>query len=134
MFDGRFDRAIREFSDVLAAGAVAGGIVPLAAACIVECMFIIGGRDSDARAVAQVIEASPQDPRHFTETVPAMAIAEHLTPEQCGEIGLLAAPRLLVLTHLYPPVEAVDIAALVSLKYAGPLAIAWDGWRMDLED
>jgi ribonuclease BN (tRNA processing enzyme) len=64
----------------------------------------------------------------------SMAIAEHLTPEQCGEIGVLAAPRLLVLTHLYPPVEAVDIPALVSDKYAGPLAIAWDGWRMDLED
>jgi DNA-binding SARP family transcriptional activator/tetratricopeptide (TPR) repeat protein len=85
MFDGRFDRAIREFSDVLAAGAVAGGIVPLAAACIVECMFIIGGRDSDARAVAQVIEASPQDPRHFTETVPAMAIAEHLSAQCSGD-------------------------------------------------
>src|SRR5207244_1572444 len=63
----------------------------------------------------------------------SMAIAEHLTPEQCGEIGLRAAPRRMVLTHLYPPVEAVDIPALVAAKYPGPLEIAWDGWRAELK-
>jgi ribonuclease BN (tRNA processing enzyme) len=31
----------------------------------------------------------------------SMAIVEHLTPEQCGEIARLAEPRRLVLTHLY---------------------------------
>jgi ribonuclease BN (tRNA processing enzyme) len=64
----------------------------------------------------------------------SMAIPEHLTPEQCGEIGRLASPGLLVLTHLYPPVEAVDIASLVGASYAGPLVIARDGWRMDFEE
>jgi ribonuclease BN (tRNA processing enzyme) len=64
----------------------------------------------------------------------SMSIAEHLTPEKCGMIGLLAAPRTLVLTHLYPPVEAVDIPSLVAEKYTGPLVIAWDGWRTELED
>lgn len=62
----------------------------------------------------------------------SMAIVEHLTPEQCGEIGQLAAPGKLVLTHLYPPVEAVDIPSLVAAKYPGPLEIAWDGWRTEL--
>ena len=39
----------------------------------------------------------------------SMAIPEHLTPEQCGELAHLAEPRTLVLTHLYPPVEDEDI-------------------------
>ena len=64
----------------------------------------------------------------------SMAIVEHLTPEQCGEMARLAEPRQLVLTHLYPPVESVDIAALVAAKYSGPLVIARDGWRAELED
>jgi ribonuclease BN (tRNA processing enzyme) len=57
----------------------------------------------------------------------SMAIVEHLTPEQCGEMARLAAPRRLVLTHLYPPVESVDIAAIVAAKYSGSLVIAHDG-------
>lgn len=64
----------------------------------------------------------------------AMAIPEHLTPEECGEIARLAAPRRLVLTHLYPPVESVDLAAIVAAKYDGSLVIAHDGWRTDSGD
>lgn len=64
----------------------------------------------------------------------SMAIVEHLTPEQCGEIARLADPRTLVLSHLYPPVEVVDIATIVAAKYGGPLVIAHDGWRTDLKD
>jgi ribonuclease BN (tRNA processing enzyme) len=66
----------------------------------------------------------------------SMAIAEHLTPEQCGEIARLAEPRRLALTHLYPPVEQVegDIATIVARTYNGPLVIAHDGWQADLGD
>ena len=64
----------------------------------------------------------------------SMAIVEHLTPEQCGEIGRLAEPRTLVLTHLYPPLESVDIAAIVAAKYNGELFIAQDGDRIRIED
>lgn len=64
----------------------------------------------------------------------AMAIVEHLTPEQCGELAGHAAPRKLALTHLYPPVESVDIAAIVGAKYKGPLVIAHDGWRTEIGD
>ncbi len=64
----------------------------------------------------------------------SMAIIEHLTPEQCGEIARLAEPRRLVLTHLYPPVESVDIASIVAAKYSGPVVVAHDGWQIDFED
>ena len=64
----------------------------------------------------------------------SMAIVEHLTPEQCGEIARLAEPRKLVLTHLYPPVEAVDVQAVVRKSFAGPLVVAKDGWSTTFED
>ena len=64
----------------------------------------------------------------------SMAIVEHLTPEQCGELARLAEPGMLALTHLYPPVEVVDIPAIVGARYSGKVVIAHDGWRMALED
>ena len=64
----------------------------------------------------------------------AMAMAIHLTPEQCGELAADAAPALLALTHFYPPVEQVDIVALVGERFGGPLALAVDGWSHVLED
>jgi ribonuclease BN (tRNA processing enzyme) len=63
----------------------------------------------------------------------SMAIVEHLTPEQCGEMARLAEPRQLVLTHLYPPVETVDIPALVGAAYKGAVVVARDGYRAELE-
>lgn len=62
----------------------------------------------------------------------SMAIVEHLTPEQCGEIARLAEPRRLVLSHLYPPVESVDVAAIVAAKYSGPVVIAHDGLQLEI--
>jgi ribonuclease BN (tRNA processing enzyme) len=64
----------------------------------------------------------------------SMAIAEHLTPEQCGDLAQRAAPRLLALTHLYPPVEAVDIRAVVAARFGGPMVIAHDGWTYEIKN
>lgn len=63
-----------------------------------------------------------------------MRIPEHLTPEQCGDLAAAAAPKHLALTHFYPPVELVDIAALVGARYAGPVTLAHDGWYFDIEE
>jgi ribonuclease BN (tRNA processing enzyme) len=63
-----------------------------------------------------------------------MGIPEHLTPEQCGELAATAAPHHLALTHFYPPVEQVDIRALVGARYAGPVTLAMDGWHFEIED
>ena len=64
----------------------------------------------------------------------SMSIPEHLTPEQCGELAAAASPGRLALTHFYPPVEQVDIRALVAERYAGPVTLAYDGWHFDIED
>lgn len=61
-----------------------------------------------------------------------MSIPEHLTPEQCGELAAGAAPGHLALTHFYPPVEDVDIRALIARSYAGPVTLAHDGWYFDI--
>jgi ribonuclease BN (tRNA processing enzyme) len=63
-----------------------------------------------------------------------MAIPEHLTPEQVGELGRIAQPGMLALTHFYPPVEQVDIEGLVRRSYTGPLALAHDGWVFEIEE
>lgn len=64
----------------------------------------------------------------------AMGIPEHLTPEQCAELAAAAAPKRLALTHFYPPVESVEIRAIVGTRFAGPVTLAVDGWYFDIED
>ena len=64
----------------------------------------------------------------------SMAIPEHLTPEQCGELAAAATPKHLALTHFYPPVEQVDIRALVGARFRGPVTLATDGWYFETED
>ena len=64
----------------------------------------------------------------------AMAVPSHLTPEECGMIGAIARPATLVLTHFYPPVERVDVRALVAERFSGPVVLATDGWSTEIED
>jgi len=60
------------------------------------------------------------------------ALAMHLTPRQAGALAARAEAKRLVLTHLYPSVEAVDIRAEVAAVYGGPVAIARDGDRFTI--
>jgi ribonuclease BN (tRNA processing enzyme) len=61
-----------------------------------------------------------------------MAVASHLTPELVGELAALARPALLVLTHFYPPVEHVDVSAIIATRFAGPVVLAHDGWSTEI--
>lgn len=61
-----------------------------------------------------------------------LAIPQHLTPRQCGALAALARPGCLVLTHLYPPVEAVDVHGEVGERFSGAVVIAADGWSIEL--
>jgi ribonuclease BN (tRNA processing enzyme) len=63
-----------------------------------------------------------------------MAIPSHLTPEQCGALAAAALPKHLVLTHFYPPVERLDIRALIGAHYAGPVTLAADGSTFEIEE
>jgi ribonuclease BN (tRNA processing enzyme) len=64
----------------------------------------------------------------------AMSLPTHLTPRQCGAIAAVAQPKQLVLTHFYPPVEAVDIPGEVAEHFGGPVVCCHDGWSLELEE
>jgi ribonuclease BN (tRNA processing enzyme) len=61
----------------------------------------------------------------------ALAIREHLTPRQAGALAARAHTGHLVLTHFYPPVEAVEIRGEVAEHFAGPVTLATDGWSIE---
>ncbi|MEE4607636.1 MAG: MBL fold metallo-hydrolase [Desulfobacteraceae bacterium] len=50
----------------------------------------------------------------------------HLTPSLAGRLAAQAAVGHLVLTHLYPECDAVDIAAQCRRTWSGPLSVARD--------
>ena len=56
-----------------------------------------------------------------------MAMAIHLTPASAGALAARSRAKRLVLTHLYPPVEGVDILGAVAAVYRGPAVVAGDG-------
>jgi ribonuclease BN (tRNA processing enzyme) len=63
----------------------------------------------------------------------SLALTTHLTPRQCGVLAQIARPRLLALTHFYPPVEHEAILKQVAESFAGPAVLCEDGWSVNLE-
>lgn len=63
-----------------------------------------------------------------------MAIPVHLTPEQCALVAEQARPGRLVLTHLYPPVEVLDLPGIIATRWTGPVSVATDGWTIEIEE
>jgi ribonuclease BN (tRNA processing enzyme) len=55
-----------------------------------------------------------------------MKVPGHLTPSAAGRLAADAGVSHVVLTHLYPPVEDVDIRALVAAYYSGTITVAED--------
>ena len=62
-----------------------------------------------------------------------MGVDGHLTPGKAGRIARQARARRLVLTHLYPPCDEVDIVKQAEKGYQnGPVTAARDLMRFDL--
>ncbi|MEO7999491.1 MAG: MBL fold metallo-hydrolase, partial [Gemmatimonadaceae bacterium] len=61
-----------------------------------------------------------------------LTIPEHLTPRQCGALAAIAQPSVLVLTHFYPPLDTVDVAGQVAEHFSGSVALATDGFSIEL--
>ncbi|MFI5332058.1 MAG: MBL fold metallo-hydrolase [Desulfobaccales bacterium] len=51
----------------------------------------------------------------------------HLTPGEAGRLAARAGARRLLLTHFYPPCDAVDVVALAEQEFAGEIIRAEDG-------
>jgi len=61
----------------------------------------------------------------------ALKVPGHLTPSLAGEMATRAGVKKLVLTHLYPECDQVDLIAECRKTYHGPLLIAEDLMRID---
>jgi ribonuclease BN (tRNA processing enzyme) len=61
-----------------------------------------------------------------------LKIPGHLTPSLAGELAARAHVKMLVLTHLYPECDRVDLAAQCRRTYQGPLLIAEDLMRLEI--
>lgn len=59
-------------------------------------------------------------------------IAGHMTPSLAGTMAARAGVKRLVLTHLYPECDGVDIVKQAQATYKGPVTAAEDLMRFDL--
>ena len=62
----------------------------------------------------------------------ALKVPGHLTPSLAGDMATRAQVKKLVLTHLYPECDQVDLAAQCRKTYQGPLLIAEDLMKIDI--
>jgi ribonuclease BN (tRNA processing enzyme) len=62
----------------------------------------------------------------------ALKTPGHLTPSLAGDMAARAKVKKLVLTHLYPECDQVDLTAQCRRTYAGPLLIAEDLMRIEV--
>jgi ribonuclease BN (tRNA processing enzyme) len=56
----------------------------------------------------------------------------HMTPREVGVVATAAAPERVVLTHLYPPADDMDLAAEVAPHWAGPVIVGYDGLSLEI--
>ena len=61
----------------------------------------------------------------------SMPVAIHLTPSETGALAAAVNPGMLVVTHMYPPLEGIDLRAELGARWAGPTVIATDGLVLD---
>jgi ribonuclease BN (tRNA processing enzyme) len=61
-----------------------------------------------------------------------MAVPSHLSPTSLGELAAAADPGLLVLAHLYPMMDRLDLPALVHARWPGRVVVAHDGWSVEV--
>ncbi|MBT8339742.1 MAG: ribonuclease Z [Desulfatitalea sp.] len=64
----------------------------------------------------------------------ALKVPGHMTPHLAGRAAALAGVRRLVLTHLYPECDQVDIVKQAQAAYKGPVTAARDLMTFDLGD
>ncbi len=61
------------------------------------------------------------------------AVEGHLSPSLAAKIAAEAEVRKLILTHLYPDAAHSDLLSVAQKYYSGPIVIARDGMKLDLE-
>jgi len=62
-----------------------------------------------------------------------MKLPGHLTPSLAGSIAAKAEAKKLILTHLYPACEAVDLITQTRKTYEGPVVVAEDLMNVEVK-
>ena len=57
----------------------------------------------------------------------------HLTPSEAGEMAARAGVGTLVLTHLYPECEGIDLIGQCRKTFGGPVLVAKDLMQLPLD-
>jgi DNA-binding SARP family transcriptional activator/tetratricopeptide (TPR) repeat protein len=147
VYDERYEAAVNELTEAKTEGTVAGGMLSIFAARLVEALYLAKASAAQIRSAATDLDATPQDPRYAAETIAARAIAVHvggLCRGECietlgqlqeaegrGEILTVALARLKIgsLAIEHRParfrVLAWDAARDVVERGLGPLMKAW---------
>jgi ribonuclease BN (tRNA processing enzyme) len=61
----------------------------------------------------------------------SMPVPIHLTPSETAALAAAATPGMLVVSHMYPPLEGIDLRAELGARWAGPTVLATDGLVLD---
>lgn len=61
-----------------------------------------------------------------------MKIQKHLTPSEAAQIASAARVKKLVLTHLYPPCEEIDVQHIVQRGFSGEVVVARDFMKVTI--
>lgn len=61
-----------------------------------------------------------------------MKVPGHLTPTEAAELAERAGVGTLILTHFYPPMETVNLDAVVASRFSGSLIIARDFMTVEI--
>jgi ribonuclease BN (tRNA processing enzyme) len=56
----------------------------------------------------------------------------HLTPQSAGKMASEAHPRLLLLSHFYPPCDRINLRAQIQKSYSGRFRLAHDGLKLKI--
>lgn len=56
----------------------------------------------------------------------------HLIPREAAEMARKSNPKLLLLSHFYPPCDRVDLSGQIRKAYSGPFMLAKDGMRLEI--
>ena len=61
-----------------------------------------------------------------------MKVAKHLTPTEAGRIASAADVKKVVLTHLYPPCDDIDVKSIVEEQFQGEVVVAEDFMKIGI--
>jgi ribonuclease BN (tRNA processing enzyme) len=84
----------------------------------------------DTDVSASLVELASEADLLVLEAANPFKVPGHLTPAEAGRLAAQAGVGRLLLTHFYPPCDAVDVVALAAQEFSGEVLRAEDGLNL----